>query len=113
MFKGSGVTVEWRKLQNEVLNYLYSSPNIVPWVKSRMMWAGHVARMGERSGTCRVLVGKTEEMRPLGRHRRGSDDNIKMNLQEVGCGVMDWIKLAEDGDSWLAIVYWIMNFQIP
>ena len=63
------------------------------------MCSGHVPRMGERSGTYRVLVGKTEEMRPLGRNRRGSDDNIKMDLQEVGCGVMDWIELVGDRDS--------------
>jgi len=77
------------------------------------MWAGHVASMRERSGTCRVLVGKTEEMRPLGRHRRGSEDNIKMNLQEVGCAVMDWIKLAEDRDSWWELVNLVMNFRVP
>ena len=66
------MTVEWRKLRNEVLNCLHSSPNIVQWVKSRRMgWAEHVACMGEKSSTYRVLVGKTEEMRPLARYRHG------------------------------------------
>jgi hypothetical protein len=83
------VTGEWRKLHNEELNNLYSSPNIVRVLKSRKMrWAGHVARMGEESGVYRVLVGKTEGKRSLGRSRRRCEDNIKMNLQEVGgnCG---------------------------
>jgi len=64
-----------------------------------MMWAGHVACMGERSGTYRVLVGKTEEMRPLGIHRHGSEDNNMIDLQYVRCEVMDWIELAEDRES--------------
>jgi len=86
------VTGEWRKLQNEELNDLYSSPNIVRVITSRRMrWAGHVARMGERRSIYRVLVGKLEGKRPLGRTRRIWEDNIKMDLQEVGCGGMDWI----------------------
>ena len=68
---------------------------------------------GERSGTYRALVGKTEEMRPLGRKRRGSEDNIKMDLQQVGCGVMDWIELVGDRDSWRALVKWVMKLQVP
>jgi hypothetical protein len=81
------VTEEWRKLHNEELNDLYSLPNIVRVVKSRTMrWAGHVARMGEERGVHRVLVGKPEGKRPLGRPRRRWEDNIKMNLQEVGWG---------------------------
>jgi hypothetical protein len=78
------VTGEWRKLHNEELNDLYSLPNIVRVVKSkRMRWAGHVARMGEDRGVHRVLVGKPEEKRPLGRQRRRWEDNIKLDLHEV------------------------------
>jgi len=93
------VTGEWRRLHNEELNDLYSSPNIVRVMKLRpMRWAGHVASMGEESGVYRVLVGKLEGKRPLGRNRRRWVDNIRMNLQEVGCGYMDWIGLAQDRD---------------
>jgi len=92
--KRDEVTGEWRKLHNEELNDLYS-PNIVRVIKTRRMrWAGHVARMGEKRDVYRVLVGKPEGKRPLGRPRRRWDDNIKMDLQEVGCGGMDWIELA-------------------
>jgi len=74
---------------------MYSSPNIVGVIKSRrMIWVGHVAHMGEWGGVYRVLVGKPEEKRPLERPRHRWEDNIKMDLQEVGCGGMDWIKLA-------------------
>ena len=90
------VTVEWRRLHNEELNDLYSSPNIVRVIKSRRMtWAGHVAHMGEERGVYRILVGKTEGRRPLGRPRRRWIDNIRMDLQGVGCGYMDWIGLAQ------------------
>jgi len=93
------VTGEWRRLHNEELNDLYSSPNIVQVLKSRRMrWAWHVAHMGEESGVYRVLVGKPEGKRPLGRPRRRWMDNIRMDLQKVGCGYMDWIKLAQDRD---------------
>ena len=79
---------EWRKLHNEELSYLYCSPNIVRVIKwRRMRWAGHLARMGERRGAYRGLVGKPEGKRPRGRPRRRWEDNIKMDLQEVGCGV--------------------------
>jgi hypothetical protein len=78
--KRDEVTAEWRKLHNEELNDLYSSPNTVRVIKSGMRWTGHVARMGERKGVCRVLVGKPEGKRPLGRPRRGWKDNIKMDL---------------------------------
>jgi len=88
----------------EVLNDLYSR-NIVRMTKSRKMrWAGHVARMGERRGIYRVSVGKHEEKRPLGRARRKWEDNIKIDLQEVGCGSMDWIELAHDRDGWRTLV---------
>jgi len=89
------VTGEWSRLHNEELNDLYSSPNIVRVIKSRRMrWAGHVARMGEERGVYRVLVGKPEGKRPLGRPTRRWVDNIRTDLQEVGCGYMDWIGLA-------------------
>jgi hypothetical protein len=86
---------EWRKLHNEELNDLYCSQNIVRVIKSRRMrWAGHVARMGERRGVYRVLVGKPEGKRPLGGPRLRWEDNIKKDLQEVAGGRGDWMELA-------------------
>ena len=108
------VTGDWRRLHNEELNYLYSSPNILRVIKSRRMrWAGHVARMGEERGAYRVLVGKQEGKRPLGRPRRRWVDNIRMDLQEVGCGYVDWIGLAQDRDRWRTLVSAVMNLRIP
>ena len=105
-----GVTGEWRKIHDEELNDLYCSPNTVRVVTSRRMrWAGHVARMGEERGGYTVLVGKTERKRPLGRPRHRWVDNIRMDLQEVGCGYMDWIGLAQDRDGWRAFVTAVMN----
>jgi len=107
------VTEEWRRLYNEVLDDLYSSPNIVWLIKSRRMrWAGHVARMGEERGVYRVLVGKPEGKRPLGRPRRRWVD-IRMDLQEVGCGYMDWIGRAQDRDRWRTLVSAVMNLRVP
>jgi len=75
-------------------------------IKSRrMIWAGHVARMGEERGVYRVLVGKPEGKRPLGRPRSRWVDNIRMDLQEVGCGHVDWIGLAQDRDRWGQVAY--------
>ena len=105
---------EWRRLHNEELNYLYSSPNIVQVIKSRRMrWAVHVVRMGEERGVYRVLVGKPEGRRPLGRPRRRWADNIMMDRQEVGCVYMDWIGLAQDRDSWRTLVSAVMNLRVP
>ena len=111
--KRDEVKWEWRKLHNEELSDLYSSPNIVRVIKSRRMrWAGHVARMGEGKNMYRVLVGKPEGKRQLARPRRRWEDNIKMYLQEVGCGGMDWIELAEDRDSWRALVSTVINLRV-
>jgi hypothetical protein len=108
------VTGDWKRLHNEELNDLYSSPNIVRVIKSRRMrWAGHVARMGEERGVYRVLVGKPEGRRPLGRPRRRWVDNIRMDLQEVECGSVDWIGLAQDRDRWRTVVNAVMNLRVP
>ena len=100
-------------MHNEELNDLYCSPNIVWVIKWRMRWAGHVARMGEERGVYRVLVGKLEGRRQLGRPRRRWVDNIRMDLQEVGCGYMDWIGLAQDRDGWQTLVSAVMNLRVP
>ena len=108
------VTREWRRLHNEELNDLYSSPNIVRVIKSRRMrWAGHVAHMGGERGVYKVLVGKPEGRRPMGRPRRRWVDNIRMDLQVVGCGYMDWIGLPQDRDSWRTLGSAVMNLRVP
>jgi len=108
------VTGEWRRLHNEELNDLYSSPNILLVIKSRRMrWTGHVAHMGEERGVYRVLVGKPEGTRPLGRPRRRWADIIRMALQEVGCVYRDCIGLAQDRDRWQTLVSALMNLRVP
>jgi len=105
---------EWRRLNNEELNDVYSSPSIVRVIKSRRMrWAGHVVRMVEERGVYRVLVGKPEGRRPLGRPRLRWVDNIRMDLQEVGCGYMNWIGLAQDRDRWRTLVSAVRNLRVP
>ena len=111
--KRDEVTGEWRKLHKEEIKDLYSPPNIVRVVKSRRMrWAGHAARMGEGRGVHRVLVGKPEGKRPLGRPRRRWEDNIKMDLQNVGGGG-DWMELARNRDRWRALVNTVMKIRVP
>ena len=111
--KRDGVTGECRKLHNEELNDLYCSPNIVRVIKSRRMrWAGNVARMEEVRGVHKVLVGKPEGKKPLGRPRLRWEDNNKMDLEEVGRGCGDWVELAEDRDRWRVLVSTVMNFRV-
>jgi hypothetical protein len=111
--KRDEVTGEWRKLHNEELN-LYSLPNIVRVVKSRRIrWAGNVARRGEGRVVHRVLVGKPERKRPVGRPRRRWEDNIKMELEEVGWGCRDWMERDQDRDRWRALVGTVMKFRVP
>jgi hypothetical protein len=95
-----GVTGGWRKLHNEELHSLYSSPSVIRMIKSRRVrWVGHVARMGVKTGAYRILVGKPEGKRPLGRSRRRWVDNIKMDLRYIVLGCRDWIHLTQDRDQ--------------
>jgi hypothetical protein len=103
----------WRKLLNDELHVLYSSQNIVRVIKSRRMrWAGHVARMGEGRDAYRVLVGRPEGKRPLGRPRRRWEDSIKMDLREIGIDGANWIRLAQDRVQWRAFVNTVMNLRV-
>jgi hypothetical protein len=111
--KRDEVTGEWRKLHNEELHNLYSPPDIIRQVKSRRMsLAGHVARMGEEIKVYKVLVGKPEGKRPLGRPRRRWEDGIRMDLRETGLGGVDWIRLSQDRDRWRAVVSAVMNLRV-
>jgi hypothetical protein len=99
--KRDEITGEWRKLHSEELHILYSSPNIIRQIKSRRMrWVGHVAHMGEERNVYRVLMGKPERKRPIGRPKRRWEDGIRMDLREIDWGSVDWIQLAQDRDQW-------------
>jgi hypothetical protein len=112
--KRDEVTGGWRKVHNEELHGLYYSPSIIRVIKGRWMrWAGHVAHMGEVTGAYYILVGKPEGRRPMGRPRHRWEDNIKMDLREIEFGDVDWIHLAQDRDSWRAIVNTEMSLRVP
>jgi hypothetical protein len=112
--KKDEVTGGWRKLHNEELHGLYSSTSIVRVIRARRMrWAGHVARMGKVRGAYNILVCRPEGRRPLGRPSRRWEDNIKMDLTEIGLGDVDWIHWAQDRDRWRALVNTVMNLRIP
>jgi hypothetical protein len=111
--KRDEVTGEWRKLHSEELHILYSSPNIIRQIKSRRMGsAGRVARMGEERNVYRVLMGKPEGKRPLERPRCRWEDEIRMDLREIGWGSVDWIQLAQHRDRWRALVSTVMNLRV-
>jgi hypothetical protein len=104
----------WRKLHNEELHNLYSSPSIIRIMKSRRMrWTGHATRMREKRNVYRLLVGKPEGKRPLVRPRRRWIDNNKMDLLEIGLCFVDWIRLAQDRYIWRALVNSVMNLRVP
>jgi hypothetical protein len=107
------VTGEWRKLHNGELHNLYSSPDISRQIKSRRMrWEGHVARMGEGRNVYRVLVGKSQGKRPLRRPRCRWEDGIKVDLRDISWGCVEWIQLAQYGDSWWALANVVMNLRV-
>jgi hypothetical protein len=112
--KRDEVTGEWRKLHKEELHALYSSRSIIRIMKSRRMrWVGHVARIRGKRNACRLMMGKPEGRRPLGRPRRRWLDNIRMDLLEVGWGDVDWIGLAQDRDRWRALVNSVLSLRVP
>ena len=111
--KRDEITGEWRKIHNAELHALYSSPNIIRNLKSsRLRWTGHEAGMEHLRNAYRVLAGKPESKRPLGRPKHRWQNNIKMDLREGGCDPRDWIALAEDRDRWRAYVRAVMNLRV-
>jgi hypothetical protein len=111
--KRDEVAGEWRKLHNEELHDLYSSPSIITIMMMRIRWARHVARLGEKRNANRLLVGKPEGKRPLGRPRSRWVDNLKMDLVEVGWGDVDWIGLARNRDMLRALANSVLNLWVP
>jgi hypothetical protein len=108
------VTGEWRRLHNEELYDLYSSPNIIRVMKSRIMrWAGHMASMGDRRGVYRVLAGRPEGRRQFGRPRRRWENNFEMDLQELGWEGTDWMDKTQSRYSWRAFVNAVMKPLVP
>jgi hypothetical protein len=104
----------WRKVHNDELHSLYFSLNIVRVIKSRRMrWVGHVARIGKGKGVYRVFVGKPKSKRPLGRPGRRWEDNIKLDLREIGINGANWIWLAQNRVKWRAFVNMVMNLRVP
>jgi hypothetical protein len=100
-------------LHNEELHILYSSANIIRQIKSRKMrLAGHVARMGQERNVYRVLIGKPEGKRPLGKPRRRWEDEIRMDLRGIGWGSVDWIQLAQGRDRWRVVVSTVMSIRV-
>jgi hypothetical protein len=110
--KRDEVTGERRKLHNEELHILYSSPNIRQIKSRRMRWVGHVARMGEERNVYRILMGRPEGKTPLGKPRRKWEDGIRMDLREIGWVSVDWIQLAQDRDWWWPLVNTVMNLRV-
>jgi hypothetical protein len=112
--KRDEVTGGWRKLHYEELHGLYSSPSVIRVIKARRMrWAGYVVRMGEERGAYNILVGRLEGKRPLGRPRRRWENNIKVDLREIGFGDVDWIHWAQDRDRWRVLVNTVINLRVP
>jgi hypothetical protein len=104
----------WRKLHNEELPNLYSSPSIIKMIKPRRMrWVGHVARMGEKMNAYRTLVRKPEGKRPLGKTRHRWMDNINMDFREIGWDSVDWIDTTQDRDQWRALLNTVLNLRVP